>query len=512
MKKIKTALISVYHKEGLSPLLEVLHRHQCTFISTGGTANFIRKAGYEVIEVESLTGYPSILDGRVKTLHPAVFGGILARKNVQSDLETLKEYKIDKIDMVVVDLYPFEESVATGASHEDIIEKIDIGGISLIRAAAKNYSDVTCVPHREHYASITAELEVNQGSISSTTRLQMAVASFALSSYYDTAITNYLQSVSGEHQSLFRSAFNRSKKLRYGENPHQKAVFYGDLDEMFEQLHGKDISYNNLLDIDSAIQLILDLGEQQPAFAILKHNNACGVARRDELHQAYSDALAGDPVSAFGGVLVCNRKLDVETAEKMHSLFFEIILAPDYEEEALNILKQKKNRIILQTKKSGFENLPEYSYKTVLNGVLYQEKDTHIDSKKDFKVVTDKKPEQREIEDLLLASIISKNSKSNTIVLVKDGQLLASGVGQTSRIDALKHAIEKAKANRFDLENAVMASDAFFPFPDNVETAYNVGIRSVIQPGGSLRDQLSIDFCNEHDMAMVFTGYRHFRH
>lgn len=505
-KPIKTALISVYHKEGLEALVRQLSSFNCQIISTGGTASFIKNLGIEVTEVASLTDYPSILGGRVKTLHPKVFGGILSRRNNDEDEQELNQYNIPEIDLVVVDLYPFEETVADGASHQDIIEKIDIGGISLIRAAAKNYQDVLCVSQMYQYQELSDLLAKNNGTTNIAARKEFAAEAFAVSSHYDTQIFNFLDAGT---TTKFRASFNNKTSLRYGENPHQKGYFYGNLSKIFDQLHGKEISYNNLVDIDAAINLISEFQEDKPTFAILKHNNACGVAQRNTLLEAYTDALAGDPVSAFGGVLISNRPIDFDTASQINKLFCEVVISPDFSPEALEILTQKKNRIILRQQQF---NYPKDQYKTVLNGLVYQEKDHISDGSSDLKSVTQQKPTQEEIDDLVFASAICKHTKSNTIVLVKNQQLIASGTGQTSRIDALQQAIDKAKHFSFDLSGSVMASDAFFPFPDSVEKAYEAGITAVIQPGGSIKDQLSIDFCNSKNMAMVFTGNRHFKH
>jgi phosphoribosylaminoimidazolecarboxamide formyltransferase/IMP cyclohydrolase len=503
-KRIKTALISVYHKDGLDEIVSKLHADGVEFLSTGGTRSFIESLGYPCKAVEDLTTYPSILGGRVKTLHPKVFGGILCRRDVEEDQQQIAQYEIPEIDLVIVDLYPFEETVASGAAEQDIIEKIDIGGISLIRAAAKNYKDVVIVASKHQYKPLLDMLNEN-GSVSSLEeRRWFAKEAFAVSSYYDSAIFNYFD---GGELSAFRYAVNNQKTLRYGENPHQKGYFFGDLDSVFDQIHGKEISYNNLNDINAAVELIDEFDEI--TFAILKHNNACGIASRPVLLDAWKDALAGDPVSAFGGVLVTNTVIDKETAEEIGKIFFEVIIAPDYDVDALEILSQKKNRIILVRKETKF---PKIQVRSVLNGLLVQERDLDIETPSDLKVVTEKAPTESEIVDMLFANKIVKNSKSNSIVLAKGKQLLASGVGQTSRVDALKQAIEKAKGFGFDLHGAVMASDAFFPFPDCVEIADNEGITAVIQPGGSVKDQLSFDYCNDHGVAMVTTGIRHFKH
>ncbi|SNR78820.1 bifunctional phosphoribosylaminoimidazolecarboxamide formyltransferase/IMP cyclohydrolase [Lutibacter flavus] len=504
-KKAKSALISVFHKDGLAPIVQKLNELGVTIYSTGGTENFIKELGINVIPVEDLTSYPSILGGRVKTLHPKVFGGILARRENESDLFQLNEYEIPELDIVIVDLYPFEKTVASGAPEQDIIEKIDIGGISLIRAAAKNFKDIICVSSMNQYDEFLKIISENNGATTLAQRKSFATKSFAVSSHYDTAIFNYMN----DGQPVFRQSFNIAKKLRYGENPHQKGFFYGNLDELFDQLHGKELSFNNLLDVDAAVNLIREFKNDAPTFAILKHNNACGLAQRDTLVQAYIDALAGDPTSAFGGVLIANREIDEATAKEIHSLFCEVVIAPSYSEEALPILKGKKNRIILVQKDVEFPNI---SYRTALNGVLAQDPNNVTDTKEGLKNVTKKVVSDSEIEDLLFASKICKHTKSNTIILVKNKQLCAGGTGQTSRVDALEQAITKAKTFNFDLKGAVMASDAFFPFPDCVEIAGKAGIEAVIQPGGSIKDQLSIDYCNDNNIGMVFTGTRHFKH
>lgn len=504
-KKISNALVSVYCKDGLERIIKGLNALGVKIISTGGTGSFISDLGVDVELVEDLTDYPSILGGRVKTLHPKVFGGILARRDNEGDIAQLDEYHIPQIDLVIVDLYPFEETVASGAGEQDVIEKIDIGGIALIRAAAKNYKDTLIVSGRDQYDGFFKLLEEGKGETGIDDRRKYAAEAFDMSSNYDTAIYNYFSEK--EKTASFKQSIRKGKELRYGENPHQKGKIYGNLDEILEQLHGKEISYNNLLDIDSAVNLIAEFKEC--TFAILKHNNACGAASRENLLEAWKDALAGDPVSAYGGVLVTNREVDPETASEIDKLFFEVIIAPSYNDEALEILKQKKNRIILLLNK-----IPEVNatFRTCLNGVLWQDKDIRIETKDDMKPVTRKIPGEKEFEDLQFANILVKHSKSNCIVLAANKQLLGSGVGMTSRIDALKHAIEKSRSFGFTLKNAVMASDAFFPFADSVEIAAREGITAVVQPGGSVRDNLSIDFCDDNNIAMVFTGIRHFRH
>ena len=504
LKKIKSALISVYHKDRVDEIVKKLQKLDVKIYSTGGTKTFIEELGVNVTAVEELTTYPSILGGRVKTLHPKVFGGILARRENQGDLAQLAEYAIPEIDLVIVDLYPFEDTVSSGASEADIIEKIDIGGISLIRAAAKNFADVIIVPSRCEYDDLLNLLEAKNGESSLSDRKEFARKAFATSSHYDSAIFNYFN---GGNDDLFRASYNKSAVLRYGENPHQRGVFFGELDDMFEKLHGKEVSYNNLLDIDAAINLIDEFNDT--TFAILKHNNACGCASRSKQIDAWKEALAGDPVSAFGGVVIANEKINAETAVEINKIFFELIIAPGYDAEALEVLKSKKNRIILIRK--DFK-LPTAQFRSVLNGVLYQDRDLKQEKTEELIPKTNVQPTASQIDDLLFANKLVKQSKSNTIVLAKNKQLLASGVGETSRVDALKHAIEKAESFGFDLKGAVMSSDAFFPFADCVEIAHGVGVDCVIQPGGSIKDQDTIDFCNDHGMAMVFTGTRHFKH
>lgn len=504
-KRIKSALISVFHKENLDEIVLKLHEEGVHLLSTGGTQKFIESLNIPCQAVEELTTYPSILGGRVKTLHPKVFGGILCRRENEGDMQQIDSYEIPEIDLVIVDLYPFEETVISGASEQEIIEKIDIGGISLIRAAAKNFKDVVIVASQAQYQALHDILLNNGAETTLEERQWFAREAFGVSSSYDSAIFNYFD---GEEGSSFRYAGGIPMALRYGENPHQKGVFFGNFEQMFDKIHGKEISYNNLLDINAAVDLIDDFGSDI-TFAILKHNNACGLATRSTLIEAWKDALAGDPVSAYGGVLITNAVIDKETAEEINKLFFEVIIAPDYEVEALEILGQKKNRIILVRKETA---LPQKQFRTVLNGVLVQDKDTVVETPEDLKQVSKKTPTEQEIEDMLFANKIVKNSKSNSIVLAKNKQLIASGVGQTSRVDALKQAIEKAKLFNFDLQGAVMASDAFFPFPDCVQIANEAGITAVIHPGGSVRDELSFQYCDEHEVAMVLTGIRHFKH
>jgi phosphoribosylaminoimidazolecarboxamide formyltransferase/IMP cyclohydrolase len=504
VKQIKKALVSVYHKDKLDIIIKKLHSEGVEFISTGGTQSFIESLDIPCQAVEDITGYPSILGGRVKTLHPKVFGGILNRRDNELDKSQIAEYEIPEIDLVIVDLYPFEATVAAGADEQTTIEKIDIGGISLIRAAAKNYSDVVIVASQDQYEPLFEMISANGAQSSLEERRWFAKEAFAVSSHYDSAIFNYFD---GQDESAFRQSANDAKVLRYGENPHQRGVFYGNFDDMFEQLQGKEISYNNLLDIDAAVNLINDFDDI--TFAILKHNNACGIASRDVLVDAWNAALAADPVSAFGGVLITNAIIDKETALEMNKIFFEVVIAPDYDLEAIEILAQKKNRIILILKEAKSKSK---QFRSLLNGVLMQDKDLHTETADELNVVTEKAPTVDEIEDLLFANKIVKHSKSNAIVLAKNKQLCASGVGQTSRVDALTHAIDKADSFKIDLNGAVMASDAFFPFPDCVQIAYEAGISAVIQPGGSIKDQDSVNTCNQNGVAMVTTGFRHFKH
>ena len=504
-KTIKSALISVFHKDGLAPIVKKLNDLNVTLYSTGGTEKFIKSLGIKVIPVDEITSYPSILGGRVKTLHPKVFGGILNRQDNENDIAELAEFNIPQIDLVIVDLYPFEKTVASGAPEQDIVEKIDIGGISLIRAAAKNFKDTCIVSSMEQYDPFLDLISQNKGMTTLSERKKLAAKAFNISSHYDTAIFNYFN----EDEIVYKASEQDAKVLRYGENPHQKGYFFGNLDAMFDKLHGKELSYNNLLDVDAAVNLIEEFKGEAPTFAILKHNNACGFAQRETIKQAYVDALAGDPVSAFGGVLIANTEIDKETAEEIHSLFCEVVIAPSFSDEALDILKGKKNRIILLQKQV---ELPTTSIRTCLNGSLVQDKDNITDQLEDLTYATNTKPTKNELDDLLFASKLCKNTKSNTIILVKNKQLLAGGTGQTSRVDALNQAIEKANSFGFNLKGSVMASDAFFPFPDCVEIAHNAGVKSVIQPGGSIKDQLSIDYCNSNNLSMVMTGTRHFKH
>ncbi len=507
IKKAGSALVSVFSKDGLAPLVQKMHELGITLYSTGGTEKFIKDLGIPVVAVEDVTSYPSILGGRVKTLHPKVFGGILNRQDHEGDVAEMEQFEIPQLDIVIVDLYPFEKTVASGAPEQDIIEKIDIGGISLIRAAAKNFKDTLCVSSMEDYNEVLEILTKNSGGTTMADRKRYAAKSFAVSSHYDTAIFNYFNK--DNDIAALKISENKGKSLRYGENPHQKGFFYGDFDAMFDKLHGKELSYNNLLDVDAAVNLMNEFTGEAPTFAILKHNNACGFAQRDSIHQAYTDALAGDPVSAFGGILIANTEIDQATAQEIHKLFCEVVIAPSFSKDALETLKGKKNRILLIQKEM---TLPETTIRTCLNGALVQDRDSKTDTKEGLTQATNSTPSDRELEDLLFASKISKHTKSNTIVIAKNKQLCASGTGQTSRVDALRQAIDKATSFGFNLKDAVMASDAFFPFPDCVEIADNAGITSVIQPGGSIKDQLTIDYCNNNNMSMVLTGTRHFKH
>jgi phosphoribosylaminoimidazolecarboxamide formyltransferase/IMP cyclohydrolase len=505
-KSIKNVLISVYSKDNLAPIIQQLKKLGVNIFSTGGTQDYIESLGVKVIPVESLTSYPSILGGRVKTLHPKIFGGILGRRELQSDVDQLEEYDIPEIDLVIVDLYPFEDTVNSGALEEEIIEKIDIGGISLIRAAAKNFKDVVIVSSKNEYNFLLEKILIAQkGESTLQDRKMLATLAFNTSSHYDTAIFKYFDTA----ENVFKQSIQKSKILRYGENPHQRGVFYGNLEDLFTQWSGKELSYNNLLDIDAAVNLIVEFDSKESTFAILKHNNACGLATRNTMAEAYKAALAGDPTSAFGGVLIANRNIDLATAEEITKLFFEVIIAPAFDVAALELLKSKPNRIILQQKQVAF---PKKSFRTLLNGVIEQDKDLKTETENEMQLVTKIAANNDELNDLAFANKIVKHTKSNTIVLAKNKQLLASGVGQTSRVDALLQAINKAKHFGFDLTGAVMASDAFFPFPDCVEIAHKAGISAVIQPGGSIKDKESIAYCDENGLAMVTTGTRHFKH
>ncbi|MDB4727407.1 bifunctional phosphoribosylaminoimidazolecarboxamide formyltransferase/IMP cyclohydrolase [Saprospiraceae bacterium] len=506
MKKINSALISVFHKDGLDEIVKTLDSLGVTIYSTGGTQNYIESLGVGVEAVEDLTSYPSILDGRVKTLHPKVFGGLLARREA-SHLAQLQEYDIPEIDLVIVDLYPFEETVANTDDEATIIEKIDIGGISLIRAAAKNYKDVTVVSSKEEYSILLELLKEKQGFTTLDDRRELARQAFKVSSNYDVAIFNYFNE--GTADLSFKHSIHRSDILRYGENPHQSGVFYGDFEAMFEKMNGKAVSYNNMVDIDAAVQIMREFRDDDPTFAILKHTNTCGLATRNTLKDAWDAALACDNISAFGGIFVCNRSVDLVTAQSIDKLFYEVVIAPDFDKEALELLSKKKNRILLKI--NNFD-VRKRSFRSLLNGVVEQDTDLKTEISEDLNLATKKAPSESETEDLLFASVAVKHLKSNGIALVKNKQLIGMGCGQPSRVSALQQAIAKAKDFGFDLDGAVMASDAFFPFPDCVEIAKGVGINAVIQPGGSIKDQLSIDYCNENGMAMVMTGIRHFKH
>ena len=509
-KKIRTALVSVYNKDGIGEIVKKLHANGVELLSTGGTQTYIESLGIPCKAVEDLTGYPSILGGRVKTLHPKVFGGILARRDNESDRADSQQYEISPIDLVIVDLYPFEATVASGASHDDIIEKIDIGGISLIRGAAKNYNDVVIVASERQFGLLEGILDTQGAETTLEQRQLFAREAFAVSSGYDSAIYNWFAGVTPLEpgkESALRVAIDDAKALRYGENPHQTAAYYGNFDAIFDQLHGKEISYNNLLDIDAACALIDEF--DTTTVAVLKHNNACGCASRGTVAEAWADALAGDPVSAFGGIIITNAKVEANAAEEMGKIFFEVIIAPDYSDDALAILEQKKNRIILRRK----EVLPACKrMRTILGGMLVQDSDNKVESADDLRLVAGDSLSEQQIADMLFANKLVKHSKSNAIVLARNGQLIASGVGQTSRVDALKQAIEKAHNFNFDLNGATMASDAFFPFGDCVEIAHKAGVNNVIQPGGSIRDNESVDYCRANGMTMVMTGFRHFRH
>jgi phosphoribosylaminoimidazolecarboxamide formyltransferase/IMP cyclohydrolase len=505
-KRIQSALISVFDKTGLEPLIKELNNKNVVIYSTGGTQAFIENLGVPVIRVEDLTSYPSILGGRVKTLHPKIFGGILNRRDNLEDAAQLKTFEIPEIDLVVVDLYPFEATVNSGASHDEIIEKIDIGGISLIRAAAKNYNDVVIISMQSQYENLVQILQNQEGCTTTIQRKDFAGAAFHVSSHYDTLIHNYFCE---QHSQYFKQSIVQSNELRYGENPHQKGFFFGDLDAMFTKISGKELSFNNLLDVDAAVNLMEEFKTDRPTFAILKHNNPCGIATRDSIEVAYTEALKSDPVSAFGGILISNTGVTEDLANLMNDLFFEVLIAPAFEQTAIEILTTKKNRILLI---QHAQDLPQKQYRSVLNGVLVQDKDLKTEIETDLNVVTKRIPKANEVSDLLFANKIVKHVKSNTIVLAKNDQMLACGTGQTSRVDALNQAIHKAKQFGFDLNGASMSSDAFFPFPDCVEIAHKTGVTAIIQPGGSIKDELSINYCNDNNLAMVFTGTRHFKH
>ena len=503
--KIKTALISVYSKENIEELGAMLVNLNIQIFSTGGTFEFLKSKGIPAISIESITSYPSILGGRVKTLHPKIFGGILWRRDQISDTSDVEKYEIPSIDLVIVDLYPFEQTANSTNDEAEIIEKIDIGGITLIRAAAKNYKHVLVVPSSQYYPKLFEILQEDKGFTDLNQRRFFAANAFHISSHYDTLIFQYFNKQ--KNIVVFKQSLEKKIIMRYGENPHQKGIFYGKLEEVIDQLHGKELSYNNLVDVDAAINLIREFSEN--TVIIVKHTNPCGVACRKSFVQAYLDALACDPVSAFGGILIINGIVDLEVATEMNKLFFEILVADGYEKEAFEILKSKKNRILLKQKHFEF---PETQFKSILNGVLEQDRDLKTENTSDFSIISDAKPTLKDIEELIFANKIVKHLKSNAIVISKNKQLIGCGMGQTSRIDALKQAILKANTFGFDTRDAVMASDAFFPFADSVEIAFNAGIKTVIQPGGSIRDADSIKFCNEHNMSMVFTGNRHFKH
>jgi len=502
MKKIRSALISVFYKDGLEPLARELSKLGITIYSTGGTRNFLEELGINVIGVEDLTGYPSILGGRVKTLHPAVFGGILGKRDDDTHLAEMKQYNIPEIDLVIVDLYPFEETVASTTDEKLIIEKIDIGGPSMIRGAAKNFRDVVVIADRNEYAGLTELLNSQNGETTISQRQAYAAKAFEVVAHYDVAIARYFEQDESTH---FLRSMSPVKSMRYGENPHQAARFYGHIDELFEQLHGKDLSYNNLVDIDAACQLIAEFHET--TFAIIKHTNVCGIAQRSTVFESWKAALAGDPESAFGGVLACNKIIDRKTAEAINEIFFEVLMAPAFDEDALEVLRSKKNRILLKTITT---ELPGEQFRSTLNGVLVQQKDTanylHWTEAGGSKTTDD---EQR---DLVFANLVCKHLKSNAIALVKERQLIGKGCGQTSRIDSLRQALEKARQFNFELKGAVMASDAFFPFDDCVRMGFEAGISAFIQPGGSIRDNDTIEFCKKNNLSLVLTGMRHFKH
>lgn len=507
-KKIKSALISVFHKDGLEDIIKELIAQDVQIYSTGGTQKFIESQGGSVHRVEDLTSYPSILDGRVKTLHPKIFGGILARRE-EDHLSQLEKYDIPQIDLVVVDLYPFEQTVATTDDQEAIIEKIDIGGIALIRGAAKNFGDVVVIPSQDEYTDLRRILRDQKGVSTNEDRQALARKAFKVSSNYDTAIHNYFDGLETETEPSFKQSIHIGTPLRYGENPHQQGIFFGEMDAMFEKIGGKELSFNNLVDVDAAVNLMAEFKHDQPTFAVLKHTNPCGIASRPTVLEAWKGALAGDPVSAFGGILICNAKIDLATAEEINKLFYEVLIAPDFDQDAMDLLSSKKKRILLKIKHF---HVNDKSFKSLLNGVIQQDTDKQTETSDVLQPATNRKPTPQELDDLIFANKCVKHLKSNTIVLARNNQLLGMGCGQTSRVDACNQAIAKAKNFGFDLEGCAMASDAFFPFPDCVEIAHNAGVSAVVQPGGSIKDQLSIDYCNAHDIAMVFTGVRHFKH
>jgi phosphoribosylaminoimidazolecarboxamide formyltransferase/IMP cyclohydrolase len=505
MRKIKNALISVFHKDGLDEIIHHLASLNIAIYSTGGTYDYIHSLGVQANKVEDLTSYPSILGGRVKTLHPKVFGGILARRELNEDLQQLDSYEIPEFDLVIVDLYPFEKTLASTQEESAIIEKIDIGGISLIRAAAKNYKDVVIISSSDSYADFLTLLSQSKGYTTLAQRQSYAAKAFAVSSHYDSAIFHYFNQQNDLN--VLRLSHNNAIPLRYGENPHQNGYFFGALDEVVEQLSGKEISYNNILDIDAAIRLINDF--EETTFAILKHNNACGIASRPTVLESWEKALEGDPISAFGGVLICNAPIDLASAHQIDQLFYEVLIAPAFDQAAEELLSKKSSRILLKLKKTNFD---QAIVRTALNGVLVQTPDLAVEQENNLRVVTKESPSNREFQDLIFANKIVKHTKSNAMVIVRYKQLIASGVGETSRVDAFKQAIEKAENFKKSLAGAVLASDAFFPFSDNVEIANSVGIHAIVQPGGSKKDQDSIDYCNQNGLAMCFTGTRHFKH
>ena len=506
-KKIQSALISVFYKDGLDSLAKELFNQGITIYSTGGTQKFIEDLGITVVPVENLTTYPSILGGRVKTLHPSVFGGILGRRDLESDIQEMSQFHIPEIDLVIVDLYPFEETVASTTDEKSIIEKIDIGGPSMIRAAAKNHKDVVVLAAKNDYAELEQMIKNQNGTTTLEQRRYFARKAFEIVAHYDVAIAQYFNQQNGDY---FLQSVNSPKAMRYGENPHQAGVFYGDLNKLFTQLNGKELSYNNLVDVDAAVQIIneFDFNLDEKVFAIIKHTNVCGVAARHSVLDAWTAALAGDPESAFGGVLITNGTIDAATANAINELFFEVLIAPAFDEGALAILKSKKNRILLQL--NSAIALPKNTYKSVLNGVLQQAVDEGNFA--EWKEVGGRTATEAEKQDLIFANIICKHLKSNAIALVKNKQMIGKGCGQTSRIDSLRHALEKAKQFQFDVTGAVLASDAFFPFNDCVSMSHEAGIEAFIQPGGSIRDKDSIDYAVTHNLAMVLTGMRHFKH
>ena len=504
--QLRSALISVYSKDGLEPIIRRLHELGVSLYSTGGTQTFIEKLGIPSTPVEDLTGYPSILDGRVKTLHPAVFGGLLARREARH-LEQLQQYNIPEIDCVIVDLYPFEETVASSNDPAEIIEKIDIGGVSLIRAGAKNWKDVAVVGSKDEYGYFLDILNNQEGNFSAEQRRELARRAFKVTSNYDIAIFNWFNE--GTTDIAFKYSIHRSDILRYGENPHQSGVFFGDFEQVFDKLGGKSISYNNLIDIDAAVQLMREFQLGKPTFAILKHTNACGIARRHTLLEAWTAALACDSTSAFGGIFITNSTVDLATAKEINKLFYEVLIAPDFDPDALELLRKKDQRILLKIKSFDVRSR---SFRSLLNGVVEQDTDLKTETEADLKTVTTRTPTPKEVGEMLFATKCVKHLKSNAIALVKERQLIGMGCGQPSRVDALRQAIAKARSFGFDLNGAVMASDAFFPFPDCVEIAAEAGITAVIQPGGSVKDQESVEACNRLGLAMVTTGFRHFRH